>query len=437
MKSMFSFICCGSVDDGKSTLIGRLLLDTGNVKKDQLDEARKSSLKNGADKVELAFLLDGLLAEREQQITIDVAHRYFDYDDIRFHILDCPGHEQYTKNMAIAAAVCDTAIVVIDCTRGIQPQTRRHIEICDLFHVQNLVICLTKCDLIFNDKSKPDFETINNLKDQLRILLKKYNFEYNIIPVSAVTGYNMDCVLKQICDYAELTREKIDPGTILHIQSARLYEGKRYYYGRNVFNGDIRIGSGYTLYPQNQKITVTKVPSLECIQIEEKVDIAQGDCVADIPVMVANRIFHKTIWFDQPSGNMLLKHGSRIAKIVSYTENELELDVPLIFNNIEDVKENGFAVIIDSVSKKTIGCSVFTGNQSMRKQKEKPVVYDCRKLKKNEKKAKIAELKERHPLGIIVLEEEKLEPLLSPRQDCAIEKMAELLSEQGFYVAII
>ena len=120
MKQIFKFICCGNVDDGKSTLIGRMLLDTGNVKKDQLEDAKKASLKNGSDKIELAMLLDGLLSEREQQITIDIAHRYFDYHGIRFHILDCPGHKQYTKNMAIAAAEVDTAIVVIDVTKGLE-----------------------------------------------------------------------------------------------------------------------------------------------------------------------------------------------------------------------------------------------------------------------------------------------------------------------------
>ena len=101
MKHLFKFICCGNVDDGKSTLIGRLLLDTNNVKKDQIEDALKASHKNGSAQLEPAMLLDGLLDEREQQITIDVAHRYFDYNDIRFHILDCPGHEQYTKNRLV------------------------------------------------------------------------------------------------------------------------------------------------------------------------------------------------------------------------------------------------------------------------------------------------------------------------------------------------
>ena len=138
MNCLFKFICCGSVDDGKSTLIGRLLIDSGNVKKDQLEDTLKASKRNGSDILELAMLLDGLMAEREQQITIDIAHRYFDYQDIRFHILDCPGHKQYTQNLAIAAAQADTAVVVIDVTKGISDQTRRHIEICSDFRIKRM-----------------------------------------------------------------------------------------------------------------------------------------------------------------------------------------------------------------------------------------------------------------------------------------------------------
>ena len=135
MDNLYKFICCGSVDDGKSTLLGRLLLNTGNIKEDQLDDARKISQQKGFENIELGLLLDGLLDEREQQITIDVAHRFFDFDNTRFHILDCPGHEQYTKNMAIAAAEAQAAVLVIDLTKGVSPQTLRHIEICSLFQI--------------------------------------------------------------------------------------------------------------------------------------------------------------------------------------------------------------------------------------------------------------------------------------------------------------
>ena len=197
MQNIFKFICCGNVDDGKSTLIGRLLVNTNNVKRDQLDDALKASKKNGSEKMEFAMLLDGLLAEREQQITIDIAHRFFDYKDIRFHILDCPGHEQYTKNMAIAAAEVNTAIVVIDSTKGIKPQTLKHIEICNLFNVKNLLIALTKTDLLpQNFETKNSNPILQKLEEEIITHLASYQFNYEIIPVSAITGFNMDYVLK-------------------------------------------------------------------------------------------------------------------------------------------------------------------------------------------------------------------------------------------------
>lgn len=364
MKQTFKFICCGNVDDGKSTLIGRILLDTGNVKKDQLEDARRASLKNGSDEIELAMLLDGLLSEREQQITIDIAHRYFDYHDIRFHILDCPGHKQYTKNMAIAAAEVDTAIVVIDVTKGIQEQTLNHIRICSLFDLKNICICLTKCDLISDYKNNIK---INVLEEEIKQLMTGYSFDYTIIPVSAVTGYNMDKVLNQIDTYAEksfIYNQNIKE-QILHVQAAKLYQGSRYYYGREINGKELIANKKYVLWPNNIPITVTNSIVHGCFQISENVDISSGDCIANCPVNISNRIYHQTIWFDLPTSDMLLKHGTRIVHVVRYTDHVLELDNDIIYNNIDDVKQNGFGIFIDAVTKKTLGCCVFHSNTSV------------------------------------------------------------------------
>lgn len=365
MKQIFKFICCGNVDDGKSTLIGRMLLDTGNVKKDQLEDAKKASIKNGSDKIELAMLLDGLLSEREQQITIDIAHHYFDYHDIRFHILDCPGHKQYTKNMAIAAAEVDSAIVVIDVTKGIQEQTQKHIQICSLFGLKNICICLTKCDLILNKDAEPDKEHISKLEKEISALMLNYSFNYTIIPVSAVTGYNVDNVLAQICEYADKSyainasiKERV-----LHIQAAKLRQGKRYYYAREVNTLEPEIG-GYTLWPNNIPVTLTKVVSHGCFQLAEDVDVSSGDCISNCPVIISNQMSHQSIWFEQPTENMLFKHGTRVVHVIHYSDKFLELDSPLIFNNLEDLKSNGFGIFIDVVTKKTLGCCVFKGNKS-------------------------------------------------------------------------
>ncbi len=373
MKNLFRFICCGNVDDGKSTLIGRLLLDTGNVKKDQLADALKASKRNGSDKIELAMLLDGLLAEREQQITIDVAHRYFDYSDIRFHILDCPGHVQYTKNMAIAAAAADSGIVVIDAVKGIHDQTRQHINICSLFQLKNICVCLTKSDLLEGAQDK-----IAALEKEVRVLLDTYHFNYKIIPVSAVTGYNVEKVLETLVDFAHASAEDRGAQTsvIMHMQSSKLYHGSRYYYGKVMAHEPIT-GDHLAVYPSGCYVTISNTENLPygCFQIHENIDISQGDCIANCPIIVSNIIKHKTIWFDKISDDMLLKHGTRVVRVKHFTDSVIELDNDIFFNNIEDIKQNGFGIFIDNVTKKTIGCCVFTENKNHQKTEVSGITY--------------------------------------------------------------
>lgn len=365
MKGIFKFICCGNVDDGKSTLIGRILLDSGNVKKDQLEDAVKASLRNGANTLEPAMLLDGLLAEREQQITIDIAHRYFDYNDIRFHILDCPGHKQYTQNMAIATAQVNTAILVIDCTKGIQEQTQRHLDICRDFQIQNLCICLTKCDLITDKNGQINQKKLSEQENAVKQFLQPYHFDYTLIPVSAITGFNVDKVLNLLYTYAEKTIEenKINDTVIFHVRTSKMFHGKRYYYGNPITNTLPKKQKKYFVYPQNNQLTITDTPyGYGCIQIAEQIDITEGDCITNKPIIITNQIKHKTIWFKQSINPLFLKHGTRLVNIVSYTENTLETDKNLLFNNIEDIKANGYGIIIDSITKETIGCCLFTGN---------------------------------------------------------------------------
>ena len=438
MKQIFKFICCGNVDDGKSTLIGRMLLDTGNVKKDQLEDAKKASLKNGSDEIELAMLLDGLLSEREQQITIDIAHRYFDYHDIRFHILDCPGHKQYTKNMAIAAAEVDTAIVVIDTTKGIQEQTEKHIQICSLFGLTNICVCLTKCDLILNKDNEPDKDHILKLEKEISALMLKYSFNYTIIPVSAVTGYNIDRVLTQICGYAEnsYAMNASIKERVLHIQAAKLHQGKRYYYAREVNALEPKAGESYTLWPNNIPITITNLVSHGCFQIAEDVDVSMGDCISNCPVIVSNQIHHQTIWFDQPTESMLFKHGTRVVHVVHYTEKLLELDNPLIFNNIEDLKQNSFGIFIDVITKKTLGCCVFTNNKitDFKTKAENNIYAICAREKGDTYRLNSFIHSFNFPPVILNMAELKNE--IIPDIDSAY-KLAHLLKTQGFNVVIV
>jgi small GTP-binding protein len=153
-KSLLRFITCGSVDDGKSTLIGRMLHDTQQILEDQLAAVTSDSRKWGTTggEVDLALLVDGLQAEREQGITIDVAYRYFDTEKRKYIIADCPGHEQYTRNMATGASTADLAVILIDASRGVQVQTRRHAYIVSLLGIRHIIVAVNKMDLVGYDQ---------------------------------------------------------------------------------------------------------------------------------------------------------------------------------------------------------------------------------------------------------------------------------------------
>ncbi|MGB0797545.1 MAG: GTP-binding protein, partial [Paracoccaceae bacterium] len=149
-KSLLRFITCGSVDDGKSTLIGRLLYDSKMIFEDQLEQLESDSKKLGTqgDEIDFALLVDGLAAEREQGITIDVAYRFFATDKRKFIVADTPGHEQYTRNMVTGASTADLAIILIDARKGVLTQTRRHSYLCHLIGINNIVLAVNKMDLV-------------------------------------------------------------------------------------------------------------------------------------------------------------------------------------------------------------------------------------------------------------------------------------------------
>ncbi len=166
-KELLRFLTCGNVDDGKSTLIGRLLHDSKMIYEDQLAAVQADSVKSGttgAGKIDLALLVDGLQAEREQGITIDVAYRYFSTSTRKFIIADTPGHEQYTRNMATGASTCDLAIILIDARYGVQTQTKRHSFIASLLGIQHIIVAVNKMDLV--DYSEATFNKIK--QDYLR-----------------------------------------------------------------------------------------------------------------------------------------------------------------------------------------------------------------------------------------------------------------------------
>jgi sulfate adenylyltransferase subunit 1 len=188
-KELLRFITCGSVDDGKSTLIGRLLHDSKMIFEDQLESIKNDSKKSGTtgDRIDLALLVDGLQSEREQGITIDVAYRYFSTDKRKFIIADTPGHEQYTRNMATGASTADLAIILIDARYGIVTQTRRHSFIVRLLGIRNVVVAINKMDLL-----KYDRDVFEKIDTEYRAFAKELGIEkiYSV-PMSALEGDNV------------------------------------------------------------------------------------------------------------------------------------------------------------------------------------------------------------------------------------------------------
>ena len=188
-KELLRFLTCGSVDDGKSTLIGRLLHDSKQVYEDQLAAVKRDSEKKSSagGEIDLSLLVDGLKAEREQGITIDVAYRYFSTSRRKFIIADCPGHEQYTRNMATGASTCNLAIILIDARYGILQQTRRHSFIVSLLGIRHVVVAINKMDLV--DYSQEVFERIKN--EYADFATKLDMGDLHFIPLSALKGDNV------------------------------------------------------------------------------------------------------------------------------------------------------------------------------------------------------------------------------------------------------
>ncbi len=188
-KGLLRFITCGSVDDGKSTLIGRLLCDSHMVFEDHLTALQTDSAKVGTQgaQIDLALLLDGLTAEREQGITIDVAYRFFSTEKRKFIVADTPGHEQYTRNMVTGASTADVAILMVDARKGILTQTRRHSYIVSLLGIKHIIVAINKMDLV--DFSEETFETI---KQEYGDFARRIDLEdVTFIPVSALDGDNV------------------------------------------------------------------------------------------------------------------------------------------------------------------------------------------------------------------------------------------------------
>lgn len=318
------FITAGSVDDGKSTLIGRLLYDSKNILIDQLEALEKQSKNKNENGVDLAILTDGLRAEREQGITIDVAYRYFSTPKRKFIIADAPGHIQYTRNMITGASNSQLIVILIDARQGVIEQTRRHSIIASLLKMKNVVVAINKMDLV--DYSE---EVFNDIKAQYELVAKKLKLEnVNYFPISAFNGDNIvsksektdwyqGSTLLDFLESVEINENQENENPrfqvqyVIRPQTDELHDYRGY--AGEVISGIYRKGDEITVLPQNIQTKISKIETggkevdfvftnqPAVIHIEDDIDISRGDFLVKTNQQpkVENELEAVVCWLDK------------------------------------------------------------------------------------------------------------------------------------------
>ena len=407
MKGLLKFITCGSVDDGKSTLIGHILYDSKLLYADQekaLELDSKVGSRNG--KIDYSLLLDGLMAEREQGITIDVAYRYFTTDNRSFIVADTPGHEEYTRNMAVGASFADLAVILIDASQGVLVQTRRHARICSLMGIKYFVFAVNKMDLVKYDKA-----TFDKITDQINELKAELNLEnVVIIPLSATEGDNVTVKSenipwydgKTLLDYLETVDIKSsdnEKGFYMPVQRVCRPDHTFRGFQGQIESGEISVGDEITTLPSNEKAKVkqilvvdrdsktAKVGQPATITLNKEVDVSRG-CVLtkDSEIGVYKKLKASLLWMDDNTltegTDYLVKLGTKtIPAIVTKIEyavdvntgehiqkeelnkNEIALcDIlltePIVVDKFDNHKTLGELILIDRVTNMTSACGV-------------------------------------------------------------------------------
>ena len=413
--NLLRFITCGSVDDGKSTLIGRMLYESQMIFDDQVASLKNDSKKYGTqgENIDFALLVDGLSAEREQGITIDVAYRFFSSSKRKFIVADTPGHEQYTRNMATGASTAELAILLVDARNGILTQTKRHSFIVSLLGIKNIVLAINKMDLVNYDKN-----IYEKISSEYKLFSKKLNFE-NIqsIPISALKGDNIHKKSKYmkwyndktLFDYLETTKTKIQSSDsfVLPVQSVNRPNLNFRGYSGTIAEGKIRKGDELISLPSNQKVKVKdifvgerplKTANLKqsiTLTIDKEIDTSRGDilCSKNSTVDMADQFNMNVIWMSEDKGFTGRTYLAKIHNIstsikimnikkiydvntLEFTAgNELQLndvaEISISFNKtvpFSTFKENkilGSLIIIDPINNQTIGMGMI--NFSLRR----------------------------------------------------------------------
>ncbi|MEK1902059.1 MAG: sulfate adenylyltransferase subunit CysN [Rhizobium sp.] len=413
-KDLLRFITCGSVDDGKSTLIGRLLYESKMIFEDQLAALAADSQTMGTrgSELDFALLVDGLSAEREQGITIDVAYRYFSTDKRSFIVADTPGHEQYTRNMATGASTADLAILLVDARAGILEQTRRHATIASLLGIKQFVLAVNKIDLTNYDRAGFDKITHEFKEFALSLGVK----QITAIPMSALKGENVvysgqaampwysGPTLVETLEHATV-RSGQTTGFRLSVQRvSRPGESFRGYQG-TVAGGSVKPGDSVMILPSGMVANVTKIVTFDLVRnaavagdaitlvLDRQVDVARGDMIVSIDSQPQTGLsFDAQVVALQPEGieagkRYWLKSGSRRQRVQVEPVSQLELktgtwnsaqrlymnaigkvrlvfDEAAIFDPYEQNRATGSFILIDPETNNTIAGGMVTGKRA-------------------------------------------------------------------------
>lgn len=406
---LLRFITAGSVDDGKSTLIGRLLYDSKSIMIDHLEALEKQSKNKEDGEIDLALLTDGLRAEREQGITIDVAYKYFATPKRKFIIADAPGHVQYTRNMVTGASNSDLAIILIDARHGVVEQTRRHSIIASLLNIPHIVVAVNKMDLV--DFSQ---DVYNNIVIDYADVAKKLGLkDVHYIPISALNGDNivertealtwydgpslLDILeTVELADDIDLVRARFPVQYVIRPQTEELHDYRGY--AGKINSGIYKKGDSVTVLPAGISSTIKAIehngkeveeafaPQSVVLHLEDDIDISRGDLIVqnEHQPKVTNEIEALLCWMDQkalvPGNKYLLQINSKrvrsVVKEVSYKLDVHSLEQiaspetvalndivkviiktasPIAYDAYQELRTNGGAILIDETSHVTVG----------------------------------------------------------------------------------
>jgi bifunctional enzyme CysN/CysC/sulfate adenylyltransferase subunit 1 len=410
-RNLLRFTTAGSVDDGKSTLIGRLLYDSQSVYEDQLASVRSSRINRSHGPVDFSLLTDGLRAEREQGITIDVAYRYFSTPRRKFIIADTPGHEQYTRNMATGASTAQAAIVLVDATKGVLPQSRRHAHIASLLGIQHVVAAVNKMDLVNFDPA-----VFANIAAEFQRMAETLGFKsIYALPISAVDGDNVvrrsarsswfdgPALLEYLEELEPDAAASHDGGVRFPVQYVIRPDGGFRGFAGQVISGVLRPGTPVVALPSGATTRVRSIVTYDgeleeaaagsavTLTLENELDISRGDILTSIEKQphVSRRFKATLVWMHatplEPGAYYLLKHTARTVRarvtkldhrvdVNTFTQIpaanlnmndiasvELESALPLFFDPYRQQRSMGSFILIDPLSHATVAAGMIQG----------------------------------------------------------------------------